>query len=305
MIKIPTVLILGAGASIPYNFPSGLQLVESILSFVNPRNSYLPEQAKLKQIGNFTDKDLEEFYSALLHSGCTSIDLFLVCRPKFMKIGKIAIALSLIPFENEDNLFYFPFDPTKRPWYVKVLDKIRESPNVFHKNQLSIVTFNYDRSIDHYLFRSIQNTFDLKDDDCAKLMEAIPIVHVHGKLGKLPWEGTPYRPYSTLSNSEPDINAAIEQIKIITESEENSEEFKKARLILWPAQRIFLLGFGYNDLNLKRLQFQLIPRGRAFGTTKGIEIKDIEDIKDKWPNIEFAPNQYDIIDFFGKFINLK
>jgi len=59
MIKIPTCLVLGAGASVPYGFPSGIGLRKTIIKdFTNER--WLSLLSKLE----FEDKD----YIASFHT---------------------------------------------------------------------------------------------------------------------------------------------------------------------------------------------------------------------------------------------
>jgi hypothetical protein len=82
MIKKKTVLILGAGASIPYGFPSGDALFEIICKNIKNENSkgtqYLLE-------AGFTLENILEFGEALFYSGKTSIDEFLEHRKDFWK----------------------------------------------------------------------------------------------------------------------------------------------------------------------------------------------------------------------------
>ena len=107
MITKPTVLILGAGASMPYGFPSGEELVMTIDKNLNPRKlGSHPNPDWIAILKNFgiLEKDIHTFRQELLYSRL-SIDSFLGHQPKFLKVGKLAITLSLIQYENENNLF--------------------------------------------------------------------------------------------------------------------------------------------------------------------------------------------------------
>ena len=99
MITKPTVLILGAGASMPYQFPSGKKLREKICREI---------KEPLKDLFDVPSKkaEVEHFISSFSRSGTSSIDAFLEYRTEFMEIGKLAIALALIPSENEGKLFF-------------------------------------------------------------------------------------------------------------------------------------------------------------------------------------------------------
>src|SRR5688572_10130162 len=101
MIKVPTVLVLGAGASDPYRFPLGRKLMAEICQ--NAHSTYIRE---LNPTGDpKIKKDIEDFRDALRTSGQQSVDAFLEHRDEFRVIGKKAIARALIPCEDEEVLF--------------------------------------------------------------------------------------------------------------------------------------------------------------------------------------------------------
>ncbi|MGH7216991.1 MAG: hypothetical protein ACREIG_07135, partial [Nitrospiraceae bacterium] len=56
----------------------------------------------------------------------------------------------------------------------------------FHENKLSLITFNYDRSLEFYLHRAIKRLWDLDDNEAAEVLKAVPIIHIHGKIDALP-----------------------------------------------------------------------------------------------------------------------
>jgi hypothetical protein len=164
MISKKTVLILGAGASMPYGFPSGRDLKQVILRHLDPSTgSKLPATLNRLGISAWTIKD---FYKNLAYSGRPSVDAFLEHRPEFLKIGKLAITLCLIPYEKEETLF---FSGTKKGhWYEYLFNKLNAPFNFFHENRLSIITFNYDRSIEHYFFKSLKSSYGKSDEECAE-----------------------------------------------------------------------------------------------------------------------------------------
>ena len=276
MIKRPTTLILGAGASVPFGFPSGEKLRNDVLSRLNPGNviSY-GETLQLFYKLDFGEDILKAFTAALLRSGKLSVDSFLEHRPEFIPIGKAAIALELIRYENENNLLY----SDKMTWYQYLFNHLNTMFDDFDKNNLKILTFNYDRSLEHYLFTALVNSYGKPGDECVKKLTAVPIIHLHGDLGELPYlskGGKLMRSYRPAINVE-NVRIAAERIKIIHEGIEKESQYERAYEILKQSELICFLGFGYHELNLTRLKFNRQPTnpfpraqeviGSSFGLT--------------------------------------
>ncbi len=102
MIRQPTVIVFGAGASSDYGFPFGDRLLRQIYENLKPQsNAWIP---KLTECG-IGSKEVEKFRQALFLSQPSSVDSFLEHRPEFTEVGKLVIALSLIPKEVDYQLF--------------------------------------------------------------------------------------------------------------------------------------------------------------------------------------------------------
>src|SRR5438445_5956235 len=105
MITQQTVLVLGAGASKPFGFPSGKELLERITRQIC---GHKPDQSTLGEAllaFGASELDVAQFGSALHHSQRNSVDAFLEFRPEFLNVGKAAIIASLIPYESPARLF--------------------------------------------------------------------------------------------------------------------------------------------------------------------------------------------------------
>jgi hypothetical protein len=166
-----------------------------------------------------------------------------------MDVGKLAIAYCLIPFENEAKL-YQPLRGGN--WYEYLAGKLDSVFEEFGNNRLSIITFNYDRSLEHYLLNYLINLHGKSPDECARALEQIPIVHVYGQLGEKPY------PQPGCFRYRPDqlkhfiyVKTAAAGIKLYHEEAETSSA--SARELLKRARRVCFLGFGYHSFNLARL----------------------------------------------------
>lgn len=309
MIKKSTVLVLGAGASMPYGLPSGSQLMNEILNGISSEGAYLFR--RLQDLGNDSD-EIASFHDNLLHSDQPSVDAFLEHWDEFLYIGKQAMAARLIPKESKSQFAHRSKEGDS--WYQYLLEKLSvASPDEFTKNKLAIITFNYDRSIEYYLFTTLKHRYNLQDKECAEIIREIPIIHVHGSLGNLPWQGSPSMPYGQKSykpngNDIPDakIKNATVQIKVVSEADKTSKEFKEAHQVMDRVEKIFFLGFGYYELNLRRLRIKSItdsPYVDVYGTSYGMGNSDLEIIKKGW-NIKFI-NPVKIYNFLRNYVILE
>ena len=128
MITTPTVLVLGAGASMHLGYPSGRRLVDEI-------THELRDNAPMDMLANclgLIRTEIANFREALRLSGCTSVDDFLEERTNFIKIGKAAIAQALIRYENPERLFpdRVRYPETPPNWFEYLFDKMKAEDRI-------------------------------------------------------------------------------------------------------------------------------------------------------------------------------
>src|SRR5260370_29716698 len=148
-IDARTVLVLGAGASMPFGFPSGQGLLDLIVKQAPSPRSVLGKN--LLRCGISQD-ELQKFSKALQYANPISVDAFLEYRQEWIKVGKLAIAAALIPFEDESRLF------ADGDWYKYLFNALRAPFEDFGKNKLAVITYNYDRSFQFYFLTRLLNT---------------------------------------------------------------------------------------------------------------------------------------------------
>jgi hypothetical protein len=261
MLTKKTVFVLGAGASVPFGFPIGAELSSQIVTALNPGNQAFNV---FQHLSLFTESEITTFRETFFFSGKNSIDAFLEHRPEFMAIGKAAIAAVLIPYEYDRSVFGYPNDNWLRYTFNQLITTFEE----FAENKLSFVTFNYDRVVEHFFFTSLLNSYGRTEDDCRSVLERIPVVHLHGRLGYLPWQQTESRPFAQVIDKST-IEQCMRHIKIIHEDirDGRDAEFTEAKRLLAEAERIYFMGFGFNRTNVERLDLANLPPGKTIYST--------------------------------------
>ncbi|MDO8140235.1 MAG: hypothetical protein Q6358_01935 [Candidatus Brocadiales bacterium] len=317
MIKYDTVLVVGAGASMDYGFPSGEQLIGDIIQAPSVKKKIFVALILYKYFKNKPEKTLhdcyrmvEEFISTFKNASPASIDDFLDKnkREEFKIIGKICIVITISRCENSE---------LTTGWFNYLWKKIYEGNDIKNNlSKLTFITFNYDRSLERFLYTRLINLLNLKEEDAIKLFnESVVIHHVYGQLGFFKWQKDckvvngyeplnfgllrdKLEPFSFIDNEQfaNDLNSLSSkltkeendyldkilsiagEIKTYTEAVEQPHPKISERIL--SATRIFFLGFGYHKQNLKWLN----PEGKEIraklaGTTYKFGKAHIENIQ--------------------------
>jgi len=168
MIETKTVLVLGAGASKPFGYPTGPELFNEVCKLLDHEGNAFNSIWKTG-----FDKDLiKDFRSKLYASGRNSVDEFLEHRPEFLNVGKHAMAAVLLQLEKPDNLYKHDI---LNNWYKFLFTKMNTSLDDFENNNISFITFNYDRSLEYFLFNSIMNSYKIDEFNAALKIRKIKI----------------------------------------------------------------------------------------------------------------------------------
>lgn len=308
MIKQKTVFILGAGASAPFGFPTSSKLCSSIYQeFANESRTAFK---RLQRMG-FTAKEIQSFRNTLNDSG-SMIDDFLNDRKEFQHIGKTAIATILLDCEKHGNLF----GPNiTNNWYRFLFERLTKEATfeTFQANNLTIITFNYDRSLDYYLFIALNSRYGKTNEECYKKLKEIPIYHIYGKLGPLPWEVSSQQravKYGQVNDTSKIADAAS-FIKLIHEATSSVTTYD-ACVELTHTTRIIFLGFGYHPTNMEILHIKDYVRtkeclGTAYHLSKTTRdyVWNEFQTSDGHPAIELANNAIGVFNFLYDKVNLK
>lgn len=244
----PLTIVLGAGASKPFGLPIGKELKTAIESnqeilLTTGSPDYRFEHDRLRG-------QLNEFATESRGSGWDSIDRFLEFRHDYEQLGKEQIAWQLINRCN-DAL-------TERrmcsDWLSWLFNNLHSQRTSICDAPIQFVTFNYDCLLEIGLATMLANTQGTSLKQGLEEVSKLRIVHVYGKL----------EPRFTLMDVSDKMKLddsihAIKQlargIKIMSQERdtEESAELKDAQQIIADATRVVFLGFGFDDMNLRRI----------------------------------------------------
>lgn len=208
--------------------------------------------------------------------------------------GKLAIARCILAAEEKSKLqidrsnIYnkMDFKALEATWFNSFFQLITENcrredlPARFQK--LVIISFNYDRCIEHYLYHALQNYYGMTDKEAAEALTSLEVHHPYGKVGALPWIDRAGGIEFGATPKTTQLLALSNQLKTFTEgTDASTSDISSTRDFLASADRIAFLGFAFHRLNLELLLPDLQPRSSptsrpVFATALGISKSDAQ-----------------------------
>ena len=86
----------------------------------------------------------------------------------------------LINHENEAG--FFELSPER--WMRDVYSAMAAPFHKLKDNDVTFLTFNYDRSLEHFIFEMIRHGYGRPpDDEIRDIVDHFNIIHLHGNLG--------------------------------------------------------------------------------------------------------------------------
>lgn len=295
MFKRETVLIVGAGCSAEFGLPVGYGLKDSIANelsrvgqvdrssgfiVVNSRAADEHLRWAIERSGQAVGDRNWPIIANGLADGirhAPSIDNYLHLHrddPAAVAIGKLAIAREIIRAEaysllDEDGVdlseIKAKLNHSNRSPYLwleelvchSMMDVPRHDMGQIFSN-LTIITFNYDRVIEHYLFHALQSVARLTPEAAAEAMTKLTIIHPYGKIGSLPWqrEGGNYPEVPFGSNSHGvshHVLKAAQNLRTFTEAVTDETVLDTMHQAIANALQIVFLGFSFMPENLRLL----------------------------------------------------
>lgn len=297
MFEKKTLFIVGAGGSKELGLPVGDELKSKISEMLNISDEHVYRQSKghpeIVQTVRHIIRDAEDnnpspYYQAgrLIAAAmpqAISIDNFMHTHNLNALVGimgKIGIAKCILDAERKSKIYAennsyqrLNFENLKESWHTvfcKMLteDVTKDSVEQIFEN-VSFISFNYDRCIEHYLSQAIANYFDIATNEAEKIVTGMAIVHPYGQVGNLPWQSSP----STRYGQEPNpftLYEVAKQIRTFTERSDDDEMMDRMRDLIREARVIVYLGFSFGDMNMKLLKCNKNNSVKVFGTSLGM-----------------------------------
>ncbi|MDD5081437.1 MAG: hypothetical protein PHC58_05560 [Candidatus Omnitrophica bacterium] len=324
-------IILGAGASMDFGFPTGLQLCEAIHSCWNsPSMKYISFLlTSFARSGNKFNhivdpktevaNDIKRLSKRFYYSGAGSIDEFLSrdLKPFQVSFGKMTI-LNLILEKERESITTISEKKIFR-WgenWLRILfgkefrfKSEKELMGKLDSNPVRFITFNYDRTLEHFIFNALMNYYNLTREQAFQLYQKIEIFHVYGKLAPLEWESKNNEVSLKYGEDVSDIlqgisdllYSCVSNIKVIDEDrEEEANIINKCQHFIIDSDRVYLLGFGFLESNYSLLGIEeykasclgkRLPKGKFIYTTHGLSLSKKGDISKKFAQSDKEVNR--------------
>ena len=209
---------------------------------------------------------------------------------KIQLCGKLAIIQAIIAAEKNSSLFFDPnegqqgdsinFDDVQASYLVQLWRLLQagvelgDVTSIF--DNVAVVTFNYDRCIEHFLYHALQQHYSVQQDVAADVISNLPIIHVYGKVGMLPWQGlpevVPFGGYDR-GSSAISIRRLSEGISTYTEQIEDTDLLNAINAEMDRAETVVFLGFSFFPENIQLLMPPVRRKRlakRIVGTTYGL-----------------------------------
>lgn len=268
MINTETVFIIGAGASVAYGYPTSQKLNELILiEGISIIENFLTEKIGFEPPDIIIDYTIEFINKFKKVYDVDSIDWFLekLSQEQYLQnIGRLLIVHFILESEKRHlELSSSGKTGSSDNWYqylYKTLTNFKDNnadPKQILENKISFITFNYDRSLEYFMYDKFLSGHDFQrhHTSAKELLREIKPLHVYGKVaniylnednetvGELGY-GNYIPNYSLLDFLKKNIKLVMERKEVDTET--MKEKIKNA-------SRIYFLGFGFDDANLKIL----------------------------------------------------
>lgn len=320
--------VLGAGASYEVEMPTGNELKARIASSLSMKvNDFRQLVGGNDQLRNalaiMSQQKGEPGPIGTYHKAANLISAAMPQAPSIdnfidshrsntliAQTGKLAIAAEILKAERSSKLYFsqsnthnkFDFTFVSDTWFNAFFQLIslnaQEDDLPERLEKVRVITFNYDRTLEHFLFHSIQNYYGSSPERAADILSHLTVLHPYGQVGSLPWQSPGAGiPFGGDMNSNILIQIS-ETLRTFTEgTSEKDSKIEDIRASVFEAEILTFLGFAYHELNLQLLfgdqrNSPIRHAKQVFGTAMGLSESNKKTIALELANLgRFDPSQ--------------
>jgi hypothetical protein len=138
---------------------------------------------------------------------------------------------------------------------------------------LTVINFNYDRTVEQYLYWALQDYGQVSADVAGHAIARLDQIRPYGSIGKLPWQDNSATSYGAAPEAI-DLFEMAKGIRTYTEQHEQTDTEENIDQALRAAHLVVFLGFGFHRQNMTLLRPRSDNRRNnireVFGTVLGI-----------------------------------
>lgn len=309
MFAKKTLVVLGAGAAHEVGFPLGLELRDRIReladsTFITRRDD--DRERKVRLALEHGDYEEEAFKLRDGLSGVKSIDDFIDMHSsdtRLARLAKVLIAAILLEAEQgcdiSEDAEIFSFDKPSTVdgscynelWHI-LKDGVRKETVDGLFADVRIVSFNYERSLEWFLFNRIRNTFQISDRQALDVLGTLQILRPYGGLGSLDTQHADRVPFAG-GFSGHTVARCAEKIRTFSEGVADEELSAAVSHAVNESEIVVMLGLGFHETNLRLLRrTRANVRRKVYATAYGFSEPNTTEIENRIGRL-FVRESYD------------
>ena len=172
-------------------------------------------------------------------------------RKDFLEIGLLMIIGHVVGWEGSDTIETLAYEHERKRTWLSVLYDFMKATDVIDrgkdKNEINIVTFNYDRILERFLL-------DAFDEYQVRLFVKAHVFHVYGRIAKLVELDENFEGENDVNLGWPNddfgyLSQLTKNIKLIRQSVDTN----RIKDIVKNCHKLIILGYGLDPINNRRL----------------------------------------------------
>ena len=314
-----SVYIIGAGASKEADLPTGYELKDNISNLLDMKfnsghlergDHLIVEALRSHALNSEGNRDgINPYIQEARHIKgalplAISIDNFIDSQrgnTKLALCGKLAIVRSILKAEK-DSIMHFEkysnnpeinFSSLEKTWYLSFFQLLTENCELSEIEErfksVTLIVFNYDRCIEHFLFNALKKYYQVSDAEAATLVKHIKIYHPYGSVGSLPWQGEKSKMEFGAEVSANQLLSLTNKIKTFTEgTDPNASDIISIKNHVCIATKLVFIGFAFHKLNMDLIVPKKCEGSGAiscYATAYGISKSDTNIINQQLSNL--------------------